>query len=191
MNALRWNQALLDGAVRSMTELANQNDVTQRYVARIITLAFLAPAILQAALRGQVPSDLSLDRLNTGFPLDWDEQRLAEREGFEPPILFIISMRYKGTVSRSCLWAPASWHFLSRGTARCASLRIRTPWPSRLRCVSCRAMRNALHFADDQVVPAQRFETVLRNRLEIGNSNQACKTLENAINRPRYRGDDR
>ena len=66
MNALRWNQALLDGAVRSMTELANQNDVTQRYVARIITLAFLAPAILQAALRGQVPSDLSLDRLNTG-----------------------------------------------------------------------------------------------------------------------------
>ncbi len=58
-----------------MTELANQNDVTQRYIARIIKLAFLAPDILQAALRGQLPSDLSLERLNAGFPLDWDEQR--------------------------------------------------------------------------------------------------------------------
>ena len=75
VKALNWNQALLDGPARSMTELANQNNVTQRYIAHLIKLAFLAPDIIKAILRGNVPRDLSLDKLKTGFPLDWDEQR--------------------------------------------------------------------------------------------------------------------
>ena len=51
--------------------------VTQRYVAHLIKLAFLAPDIMVAIIRGKVPADLSLDRLKKGFPLDWTEQRTA------------------------------------------------------------------------------------------------------------------
>ncbi len=75
IKALTWNQALIDGSVGSMTELARQNGVTQRYVAHLLKLAFLAPDIIKVIIRGQVPADLSLDRLKAGFPLDWDEQR--------------------------------------------------------------------------------------------------------------------
>ena len=66
-----------------------------------------------------------------------------------------------------------------------------TTGPFRDRPRPCCAMRNTLHFTNDPVVPAQGFETVLRNWLEIGNSSQTCKTLENAIDRPRYRDNDR
>ena len=58
-----------------MTDLARQNNVTQRYVAHLIKLAFLAPDIIKAILRGDVPHGLSLDKLKAGFPLDLDEQR--------------------------------------------------------------------------------------------------------------------
>ena len=75
VKALNWNQALLDGSARSMTDLAKRSNVTQRYVAHLIKLAFLAPDIIQAIFRGDVPQDLSLDQLKAGFPLDWDEQR--------------------------------------------------------------------------------------------------------------------
>ena len=73
--ALRWNQALIDGEVASMTALAKQEHVTQRYIAHLIKLAFLAPDIMDAIIGGRLPSSLSLEQLKKGFPLDWDEQR--------------------------------------------------------------------------------------------------------------------
>ena len=73
--ALKWYQALLDGSAQSMTELARQNNVIQRYIAHLMKLALLAPDIIKAILRGNVPWDLSLDKLKAGIPLDWDEQR--------------------------------------------------------------------------------------------------------------------
>ena len=73
--ALNWNQALLDGSAQSMTDLARKNKVTQRYVAHLIKLAFLAPDIMKAIVHGDVPQNLTLDQLKAGFPLDWDEQR--------------------------------------------------------------------------------------------------------------------
>ncbi|TFH42341.1 MAG: hypothetical protein E4H01_13630 [Lysobacterales bacterium] len=58
-----------------MTELARREKVTQRYIAHLIKLAFLAPDIVQSMARGDIPPELSLDRLKKGFPLDWNEQR--------------------------------------------------------------------------------------------------------------------
>ena len=73
--ALAWNEELLSGQVASMAAIAKREAVTQRYVAHLIKLAFLAPDIMIAIIRGKVPADLSLDRLKKGFPLDWAEQR--------------------------------------------------------------------------------------------------------------------
>ena len=58
-----------------MTELAKREKVTQRYIAHLIKLAFLAPDIIQSMARSEIPPELSLDRLKKGFPLDWNEQR--------------------------------------------------------------------------------------------------------------------
>lgn len=70
---------LITGTVSSMSELARQNNVTQRYIAHLIKMAFLAPDIMDAIKQGKVPSGLSLDRLKKGFSLDWGEQRVTLR----------------------------------------------------------------------------------------------------------------
>ena len=73
--ALAWNEALVSGTASSMTELAKREKVTQRYIAHLIKLAYLAPDIMQSMARGNIPPELSLDRLKKGVPLDWNEQR--------------------------------------------------------------------------------------------------------------------
>jgi site-specific DNA recombinase len=78
--ALGWNQALLTGKVASMTVLAKQEGVTQRYISHIIKLAFLAPDIIEAIIKGDVPETLSLGTLKQGIPQDWQDQR--RRFGF-------------------------------------------------------------------------------------------------------------
>ena len=80
--ALTWNQALITGTVSSMTELAKQEGLTQRYIAHLIKLAFLSPDIMKAINHGDIPPTISLDILKKGFPLDWEKQR--ETLGFTP-----------------------------------------------------------------------------------------------------------
>ena len=73
--ALEWNNCLISGKSSSMTEIAKENGVTQRYVAHLIKLAWLAPDIVQAIFSGEISEELSLDRLKKGFPAEWQEQR--------------------------------------------------------------------------------------------------------------------
>jgi DNA invertase Pin-like site-specific DNA recombinase len=73
--ALLWNQALVTGQAASLRELATQEQVTPSYIGTLIKLAFLAPDIIEAIVRREVPVELSLDRLKKGFPLDWEAQR--------------------------------------------------------------------------------------------------------------------
>jgi hypothetical protein len=65
----------MNGSVSSMSQIAKREGVTQRYVAHLLKLAYLAPDIMEAIARGDVPSSVSLDRLKKGFLLDWQEQR--------------------------------------------------------------------------------------------------------------------
>lgn len=63
------------GEVGSIQAIAENERVTERYVARIIRLAWLAPDIVRAIQRGDVSEDASLSRLQQGYSLRWDEQR--------------------------------------------------------------------------------------------------------------------
>ena len=47
------------------------------YISRITRIALLAPDIVEAIVRGQEPSGLSLERLVKGIPDRWDQQREA------------------------------------------------------------------------------------------------------------------
>ena len=60
-----------------MREIAVREKLPERYVRRILELAFLAPDITETILEGQQPEDLMLEDLVMGgnLPTDWLKQR--------------------------------------------------------------------------------------------------------------------
>jgi hypothetical protein len=84
IQALTWNEQLLNGQVASMQEIADKGKLDRSYVARRLRLAFLAPDIMISILEGHIPPDLTLHKLRKGFPLDWNQQRILL--GFPEPL---------------------------------------------------------------------------------------------------------
>jgi hypothetical protein len=80
VKACAWKQQLTAGRAASIRAIAADEGVTERYVARLLKLAFLAPDIVEAILEGWQPADLELQRLLPDIPLAWEEQR--RRFGF-------------------------------------------------------------------------------------------------------------
>jgi hypothetical protein len=70
--AYRCFDAVLTGTVTSMIELATREAIDARYVRRLLPLAFLAPEIVEAILKGTHPVDLTAKKLirRTALPLD-------------------------------------------------------------------------------------------------------------------------
>ena len=73
--AFHWQELIDSGRYASVTELAEALDVDRSYVGRIMRLALLAPDIVEAVVRGEEPSGLSLERLTKRLPMLWSEQR--------------------------------------------------------------------------------------------------------------------
>jgi hypothetical protein len=73
--ALNWNQAIISSKAASKAELARNEGVSERYITQIIKLAYLAPDIMSAIIKGNIPATLTLVRLKKAIPLDWNEQR--------------------------------------------------------------------------------------------------------------------
>ena len=65
------------GQYASITELAEALQVDRSYVGRIMRLALLAPDIVEAIVRGDEPSGLSLERLVRRGSMLWAEQRVG------------------------------------------------------------------------------------------------------------------
>ena len=61
--------------VTSIRELARREEITARYVNRILPLAALAPDIVESILDGSQHPDLTLDTLCDLVTLKWAEQR--------------------------------------------------------------------------------------------------------------------
>lgn len=53
--------------------------MNERFVRRLIPLAFLSPTIVQAIAEGRHPAGLTGEALSRGIdiPVEWDEQRVA------------------------------------------------------------------------------------------------------------------
>ncbi len=70
-----WFGELATGRARSLEELAKRNDISRRYIRRLVGLAFLSPRLVEAILKGQQPVELTATRLSElDLPLDWTEQ---------------------------------------------------------------------------------------------------------------------
>ena len=72
----QWFEQLVSGRAGSLIEIAKTEGVTDRYVAHLIPLAFLAPDIIARILSGTQPVDLTNEKLTKriDLPLDWTEQ---------------------------------------------------------------------------------------------------------------------
>ncbi len=76
-----WKQRLLNEHGATLAKIADEEDVSDRYVASMVRLGFLAPDIVDAILDGRQPRDLELQRMLRNIPDSWREQR--RRFGFD------------------------------------------------------------------------------------------------------------
>jgi len=75
VRAHRWRRRIESGYVKSSTDLAEHEGVTDAYVCRLLPLTCLAPDIVEATLDGRQPKGLRLAELLGNGPLAWEEQR--------------------------------------------------------------------------------------------------------------------
>jgi hypothetical protein len=66
-----------NGQAKSITDLAEQEGVTDAYVCRLLPLTCLAPDITEAVLDGRQPKGLRLAEMLGNGSQDWNEQRTA------------------------------------------------------------------------------------------------------------------
>jgi site-specific DNA recombinase len=72
--ARRWLEELISGRTESVETIVAREGVSERSARMALSLAFLAPAIVQAAVDGTLPRGLGVSRL-TDMPASWAEQR--------------------------------------------------------------------------------------------------------------------
>ena len=80
IRAEAWKRRLLNGQVPHLEAIAQEENLTSPYVARMARLAFLDPALKRQILEGKQPAGLTLQRLMTSpIPLAWSEQQALYR----------------------------------------------------------------------------------------------------------------
>jgi hypothetical protein len=75
VRAHRWRRRIESGQAKSITDLAEQEGVTDAYVCRLLSLTCFAPDIVEAILDGRQPRGLRLSEMLGNGPLGWHEQR--------------------------------------------------------------------------------------------------------------------
>ncbi|MGB9060718.1 MAG: recombinase family protein, partial [Pseudolabrys sp.] len=76
-----WLDALIAGTVTYVEQIAAREKCSIRQVNRTITLAFIAPTLIQAAVDGQLPRGIGVAAVRD-FPAEWTRQ--YERLGLAP-----------------------------------------------------------------------------------------------------------
>jgi site-specific DNA recombinase len=69
-----WLQELMSGKVKDTEEIAAREERSKRSIHMTISLAFLAPDIVEAAINGTLPRRIGTTRL-TDLPPCWRKQR--------------------------------------------------------------------------------------------------------------------
>jgi hypothetical protein len=77
VKAHQWRRRIESGRAKSITDLAEQEGVTDAYVCRLLPLTCLSPEIVEAILDGRQPSWLKLAEVLGNGPLAWEEQRTS------------------------------------------------------------------------------------------------------------------
>jgi hypothetical protein len=75
VRAHRWRRRIESGQAKSITDLAEQEGVTDAYVCRLLPLTCLAPDIVEVILDRRHPKGLRLAEILGHGPVAWEEQR--------------------------------------------------------------------------------------------------------------------
>ncbi len=70
-----WIDRILRGETDNQRSIAKETGLDERYISRVIPLAFLAPDLTEAIIEGRQPAHLSLDTCLGNIPDDWNKQR--------------------------------------------------------------------------------------------------------------------
>ena len=80
IRAEAWKRRILSGETAHLEAIAQEENLTSPYIARMARLAFLDPALKRQILEGKQPAGLTLQRLMTNpIPLAWSEQQALYR----------------------------------------------------------------------------------------------------------------
>jgi hypothetical protein len=74
--AHRWLDELMTDPLQSVEAIAAREGKTERSIRMTLSLAFLAPAIVKAAIEGRLPRGFGVKRL-VDAPMAWPEQWAA------------------------------------------------------------------------------------------------------------------
>ncbi|MFN3972752.1 MAG: hypothetical protein ACK4L4_15520 [Gemmobacter sp.] len=72
--AFRWKRMLESGDFATIVELGQSEGIAPSYMTRVVRLTLLAPEIVEAILDGRQGPRVTLARLMSCFPVDWEEQ---------------------------------------------------------------------------------------------------------------------
>jgi DNA invertase Pin-like site-specific DNA recombinase len=72
----RWRDELISGTVTSTQEIAGRQRCSVRQINRAITLAFLSPRIVEAAVEGRLPRGIGVASIRH-LPAEWSKQHAA------------------------------------------------------------------------------------------------------------------
>ena len=75
-DAHHWLDELITGPNLNIESLAAREGKTERWIRRTISLAFLCPALVKAAIDGRLPRGFGVKRL-MDLPMAWPDQWLA------------------------------------------------------------------------------------------------------------------
>ena len=75
--ARQWYVGLTSGRYPTLRSIAQEERCDKSYVSRLLSVAFLAPDIVERILTGDHPATLTPERLRKAcpLPLRWNEQR--------------------------------------------------------------------------------------------------------------------
>jgi site-specific DNA recombinase len=69
----RWLQEIVTGSITDAEHLAKRERCTARRVNLTLSLAFLAPRLVKAAVEGRLPRGINIERLRDPSP-EWGQQ---------------------------------------------------------------------------------------------------------------------
>jgi hypothetical protein len=69
----RWLDDVISGRVTNITEVCTREECSVRQVNMTISLAFLAPNLVKAAVEGRLPRGIGVERLRD-LPTEWSQQ---------------------------------------------------------------------------------------------------------------------
>ena len=69
-----WLESLLNSKSANIQSIAVDNQLSEKSVRSTVSLALLAPDIIEATIEGRLPRNLTVSQM-TDLPFDWQEQR--------------------------------------------------------------------------------------------------------------------